>query len=70
MMLVHGDRYCTKDKAHQRFRFLTRNKLFTSLFLSLPLRYRERLVNKVRTTKSEQSKQIHGRNGCVAEVGY
>ncbi len=48
VMLAHGDRYCTKDKAHQRFRFLTRNKLFTLLFLSLPLKYRERLVGKVR----------------------
>jgi UDP-2,3-diacylglucosamine hydrolase len=49
ILLVHGDLYCTKDKSHQRFRFLTRNKLFTKLFLSLPLVYRQRLVNKVRT---------------------
>lgn len=48
VMLVHGDRYCTKDIGHQRFRLLTRNKLFTTLFLCLPLSYREQLVNKVR----------------------
>jgi UDP-2,3-diacylglucosamine hydrolase len=53
VMLVHGDRYCTKDKAHQRFRFLTRNRWFSKLFLSLPLAYRERLVNKVRTLSAE-----------------
>lgn len=48
VLLVHGDRYCTKDKAHQRFRALTRNCLFSWFFLKLPLSYRERLVNKVR----------------------
>lgn len=49
VLLVHGDRYCTKDTAHQRFRLLTRNRIFTSLFLMLPLGMRERMVNKVRT---------------------
>jgi UDP-2,3-diacylglucosamine hydrolase len=59
VMVAHGDRYCTKDKSHQRFRLLTRNKLFTALFLSLPLSYRERLVNKVRTlSESNPSKSI------------
>lgn len=48
VMLVHGDRYCTKDIWHQRFRYFTRNKLFSTLFLCLPLSYREELVNKVR----------------------
>lgn len=59
VLLVHGDRYCTKDKPHQRFRLLTRNKLFTTLFLSLPLSYRERLVNKVRTlSQSNNTKSM------------
>lgn len=59
VMLVHGDRYCIRDKAHQRFRLLTRNKLFTFLFLSLPLSYRDRLVNKVRTmSQNNQSKSM------------
>jgi UDP-2,3-diacylglucosamine hydrolase len=59
IMLVHGDRYCTKDVAHQRFRALTRNKIFPALFLSLSLKYRERLVNQVRTrSKKNISKSI------------
>lgn len=59
VLLVHGDRYCTKDKAHQRFRLLTRNVLFKALFLSLPLNYREQLVSKVRTlSQSNQTKSI------------
>jgi len=48
VMLVHGDRYCTHDIAHQRFRMLTRNRLFKTLFLSLSLKYRQRLVEQVR----------------------
>lgn len=48
VLLVHGDGYCTKDKSHQCFRRLTRNKLFRALFLSLPLKYRQKLVNQVR----------------------
>ncbi|MGL5742828.1 MAG: UDP-2,3-diacylglucosamine diphosphatase [Legionella sp.] len=48
VLLVHGDRYCTKDKSHQRFRLFTRNKLFSTLFLKLPFSYRDRLVNQVR----------------------
>ncbi|KTD11154.1 UDP-2,3-diacylglucosamine hydrolase [Legionella gratiana] len=48
ILLVHGDRYCTKDLAHQRFRRLTRNKVFSYLFLKLPLKFRQRLVNQVR----------------------
>ena len=38
ILLVHGDRYCTKDMAHQRFRKLTRNRLFSFLFLNIPLK--------------------------------
>lgn len=48
VLLVHGDRYCTKDSAHQRFRRITRNPWFPRLFLRLPLSYRNKLVNKVR----------------------
>ncbi|BCA95518.1 UDP-2,3-diacylglucosamine hydrolase [Legionella antarctica] len=59
IMLAHGDRYCIRDKAHQRFRLLTRNKLFTLLFLSLPLKYRERLVGKVRAlSQSNHTKSV------------
>ena len=63
ILLVHGDRYCTKDKAHKRFRALTRNFWFPKLFLSLPLSYRVKLVNKVRQLSQEnQSKSIEEMN--------
>ncbi len=48
VLLVHGDRYCTKDTSHQWFRKVTRNSLFTSLFLKIPFKTRNKLVNKVR----------------------
>jgi UDP-2,3-diacylglucosamine hydrolase len=48
ILLVHGDRYCTKDVAHQRFRALTRNAVFRTLFLMLPLGLRQRLVASVK----------------------
>lgn len=48
VLLTHGDRYCTKDKAHQRWRLFTRNKLFKLIFLRVPYKYRFRMVNKVR----------------------
>lgn len=56
VLLVHGDRYCTKDKAHQRFRWFTRNRVFPRLFLLLPLTYRQRIVQGIRKV-STQSKQ-------------
>ncbi|WED44387.1 UDP-2,3-diacylglucosamine diphosphatase [Legionella cardiaca] len=48
VMLVHGDRYCTLDRAHVWFRRLTRNRWFAKFFLKLPLSFRNKLVNKVR----------------------
>lgn len=48
VLLVHGDRYCTLDKGHQRLRKLTRNRIFPMIFLRLPLSVRAGLVNKVR----------------------
>lgn len=48
ILLAHGDRYCTMDKGHQRFRRLTRNRIFPKLFLRCPYKIRHNLVNKVR----------------------
>lgn len=48
VLLVHGDRYCTNDKSHQRFRKITRTHWFKRFFLLLPLKIRLKLVNKLR----------------------
>lgn len=49
VMLTHGDRYCTQDKAHQWFRRLTRNHWFAACFLKIPRYFRTRIVAGVRT---------------------
>ena len=64
ILLAHGDRYCTQDIVHQRFRRLTRNRLFSTLFLSLPLKYRQQWVNRIRlksmsdTSKSAEQMDV------------
>lgn len=69
VLLVHGDRYCIKDKAHQRFRVLTRNSLFFSLFLRLPLSFRLKLVNKVRQiSQNSQYKPMEQMDVCIDAV--
>lgn len=67
VMLVHGDGYCTKDKSHQRFRWLTRNNVFSFLFLRLPLSYRQSLVNKVRERSMTSSTKTVEEMDVVAE---
>lgn len=47
-LLVHGDRYCTKDSWHQVFRKITRNQWFKKIFLALPYGFRRKLVTQVR----------------------
>ncbi|KTD61604.1 UDP-2,3-diacylglucosamine diphosphatase [Legionella spiritensis] len=64
VLLSHGDSYCTLDKGHQRFRRLTRNRLFVPLFLLLPYRYRNRMVNHVR----QRSQQHRGKDPSVMDV--
>lgn len=48
LFLTHGDRYCTRDKAHQFFRRITRHNWFKPLFLLLPGSIRRHLVDSVR----------------------
>lgn len=48
ILLTHGDRYCTNDRGHQWLRRLTRNRLFSYLFLCLPYQFRSKLVDQVR----------------------
>lgn len=67
VLLVHGDRYCTKDLAHQRFRRITRNRLFRFLFLSLPLTYRQKLVSQIRERSMNDTSKSMEQMDVVAE---
>lgn len=57
VVLTHGDRYCSKDTGHQVLRFFTRNRLFTKVFLCLPLILRKKIVNKVRYISQNNQKK-------------
>lgn len=48
VLLSHGDRFCSRDKSHQLLRILTRNTLFTKLFLRFPYHWRSHIVSTVR----------------------
>lgn len=67
VLLAHGDRYCTKDYSHQRFRKLTRNKLFISIFLSLPFSWREKLVQSVRLKSQNNDRKSQEQMDVIAE---
>jgi UDP-2,3-diacylglucosamine hydrolase len=58
MLLSHGDRYCTADKKHQWFRWLTRRPGFIWSFTRLPLKLRLKWVNQVRNY-SQRHHSLH-----------
>jgi UDP-2,3-diacylglucosamine hydrolase len=60
ILLVHGDRYCTRDTGHQWLRLLTRNRWFPALFSCLSYSIRGKLVQSVR--KHSQSSRKTNRN--------
>ena len=64
VLLAHGDAYCLLDKAHQRFRRITRNACFIHFFLLLPARWRQRLVGKVR----ERSQNNRNKSPSIWDV--
>lgn len=56
ILLVHGDRYCIKDKSHQWFRMLTRNYWFAKIFLRIPYKIRVKIVQGVRQQSQKNTK--------------
>lgn len=56
IILMHGDSLCTLDKNHQRFRKITANKIIQKIFLCLPLTFRKKLVNELRTESMKENR--------------
>ncbi len=56
-LIMHGDTLCTDDKAYQRYRLWSRNRLLQWLFLKLPVSFRENISDKIKQ-KSKQQKQF------------
>lgn len=47
-LLTHGDRFCSLDKDYQRYRRLAHSRFWQSLFLHLPLGWRQKIANSLR----------------------
>jgi len=56
LLLAHGDRYCTRDTAYQRFRTQVRNPAWQQQFLAQPLAARHALIGNARA-QSEAGKR-------------
>lgn len=53
-LILHGDLLCTDDHSYQKFRRRIRKPWLLKLLLSLPLRTRMRIANKLRQTSKTQ----------------
>lgn len=62
VLLVHGDCYCTADKAHQWLRRFTRNWWFKFIFMQIPYRFRRGIVSKVRSYSENKKPAIDMQN--------
>ena len=56
VLLTHGDQYCSNDRGHQWLRRITRNRLFSFVFLRIPYHLRSKWVNQMRQ-QSERNKR-------------
>ncbi|MGE3920461.1 MAG: UDP-2,3-diacylglucosamine diphosphatase [Gammaproteobacteria bacterium] len=56
--VTHGDRLCTRDRAHQVFRLLSQNTLAKKIFLSLPAKYRQFLAGNIRKRSIKRKKDL------------
>lgn len=52
-LLSHGDRFCTDDRAYQRWRRFARNPLAQALFRALPKRARTRIAGELRQQSAD-----------------
>lgn len=55
-LLAHGDSFCTDDRAYQRWRRFSRNRLVRRGYLALPLSLRLRIAGRARS-RSEAAKR-------------
>lgn len=53
-LLMHGDTLCTDDIKYLKFRRVARNNCYQKLFLSLPLKIREKIAGGLRKKSRQQ----------------
>lgn len=51
-LILHGDTLCTLDEEYQRYRKKVHNRFIQWLFFRLPLSYRQKIGNKMRSNSS------------------
>lgn len=66
-VLTHGDILCTKDKAMNIFRFITRGNWFKKMFLLLPLLWRIKIAGLVHEI-SQNTRKGKGKPKNILEV--
>lgn len=57
IVLAHGDALCTLDVKYQRFRKFVRQSFIQNLFLKLPLIWRKKIAQNIRTQSIEEKKK-------------
>lgn len=58
VLLTHGDILCTEDHAYQRYRKIVHCTLLQKLFLCLPLRFRQKIAQKLRQKSGDYVKGL------------
>jgi UDP-2,3-diacylglucosamine hydrolase len=56
VLLSHGDRWCTGDRAYQRWRRFSRNPLAQAVFAHLPRRLRQAIAGSVRSRSGQEKR--------------
>lgn len=55
-LLAHGDRYCTDDRAYQRWRRFSRNRLALAIFALLPRKRRQKIADALRARSNSDKR--------------
>ncbi|MBI5447729.1 MAG: UDP-2,3-diacylglucosamine diphosphatase [Gammaproteobacteria bacterium] len=58
VLLLHGDNLCTDDKKHQLFRKITQHALFKKSILSIPLSWRQKIAETLRSWSQTHTKKL------------
>jgi len=72
IVLAHGDALCTRDTAYMRFRHWTRKRWVQRIFLSMPLRWRLKIAQKMRAESEAgraMSANVAGEPRAAAMMG-
>lgn len=70
ILLTHGDLLCTDDNQYQRWRKIAHHQLIQNIFLSLPLKWRQGIANKLRKKSREHTQYLSPSkmDVCISEV--